>query len=180
MSQKKTRCRLWFHTVYRLYHSAGAGCDLRPWCEATVLVINVLDPAVQQHHGGRRKVIFDEATGGKPGWLIRLCVSAGALTSEDGAPVLYRDGQDYALDAQSGTITNPRERQHRCGTTVKAGYHYADPTKSHSGGHHWCAVNAAGNRTGMKLLSDSFNPVRLFRQNPDYCPGILYPEQCDG
>ena len=20
-------------TVYRLYHSAGAGCDLRPWCE---------------------------------------------------------------------------------------------------------------------------------------------------
>ena len=134
----------------------------------TVLVINVLDPAVHNTTVADEKVTFDKATG-KAG-LAHPVVSQLVLTSEDGAQS-YTDGQDYALDAQSGTITN-LGKGIAAGATVKAGYRYADPTKV-TAADIIGAVNAAGNRTGMKLLSDSFNLFGYFAKiliAPVFCP----------
>ena len=67
---------------------------------------------------------------------------------------------DYRVDAQAGVLTN-LGKAIEAGGSVKVSYEYADPSKVTAadiiGG-----VNSAGNRTGMKLLNDSFNLYGYF------------------
>ncbi|EGK2838492.1 phage tail sheath family protein, partial [Escherichia coli] len=123
----------------------------------TVLVINVLDPAVHKTAVADEDVTFDKATG--KAQLANPVVAQLVLKPDsDGQP--YVEGQDYSLDAQTGVITN-LGKSIAADATVKASYNYADPTKV-TPADIIGAVNAAGNRTGMKLLNDSFNLFGYF------------------
>lgn len=123
----------------------------------TVLVINVLDPAVHKTAVADEDVTFDKATG--KAQLANPVVAKLVLKpASDGQP--YVEGQDYSLDAQSGAITN-LGKSIAAGATATASYNYADPTKV-TPADIIGAVNAAGNRTGMKLLNDSFNLLGYF------------------
>lgn len=123
----------------------------------TVLVINVLDPAIHSSAVDGEAVAFDRVTGRAS--LARPVVSRLVLKPDNnGEP--YVEGVDYALDAQTGVLTN-LGKSIAAGAGVTAAYHYADPTKV-TPADIIGAVNAAGNRTGMKLLNDSFNLFGYF------------------
>lgn len=70
------------------------------------------------------------------------------------------EGQDYSLNAQTGVITN-LGKSTAANTTVKASYNYTDPTKV-TPADIIGTVNPVGDRTGMKLLNDSFNLFGYF------------------
>lgn len=118
----------------------------------TVLVINVLDPLVHKTNIPGEDVTFDKATGKAK---LAHPVVASLVLKPDAAGQAYVEGEDYSLDAQTGVITNLGTNI-AAAATVKGSYDYADPTKV-TPADIIGAVNAAGNRTGMKLLNDSFN-----------------------
>ena len=123
----------------------------------TVLVINVLDPATHKTAVADEVVTFDKATGKAA--LANPVVAQLVLKPEgDGQP--YAEGEDYVFDAQTGVLTN-LGKSIAAGAKAKASYNYADPTKV-TAADIIGAVNAAGNRTGMKLLNDSFNLFGYF------------------
>lgn len=117
----------------------------------TVLVINVLDP--QKHVSVvENEVVNFEKINGKA-QLAHPVVSQ--LVLKDDEDRSYTEGEDYRFDAQTGTLIN-LGKGITAGKTVKAHYTYADPTKV-TAADILGSVNAAGHRTGMKLLNDSFN-----------------------
>ncbi|WP_404947627.1 phage tail sheath subtilisin-like domain-containing protein [Salmonella enterica] len=123
----------------------------------TVLVINVLDPSVHKIAVVSENVSFDKATG-----RARLAnpVVAQLVLKPDSNGQPYVEGQDYSLDAQTGVITN-LGKSIAADATVKASYNYADPTKV-TPADIIGTVNAAGNRTGMKLLQDTWNQFGFY------------------
>nr|WP_202428695.1 phage tail sheath subtilisin-like domain-containing protein [Dickeya dianthicola] len=129
----------------------------------TVLVINVLDPAVHKTHVENEPVTFDSngsATLANP-------VVASLVLKKDASSAPYVLDTDYALDQQMGVIT----RLNKSIDTALASYDYADPTKV-TAADIIGAVNAAGNRTGMKLLHDTYNAYGFFAKillAPVYC-----------
>ena len=123
----------------------------------TVLVINVLDPAVHKTAVADEDVTFDKATG-KARLANPVVAQLVLKPASDGQP--YVEGEDYSLDAQSGVITS-LGKSIAAGATATASYNHADPTKV-TPADIIGAVNAAGNRTGMKLLNDSFNLFGYF------------------
>ncbi|MBN3132645.1 phage tail sheath subtilisin-like domain-containing protein [Pectobacterium brasiliense] len=123
----------------------------------TVLVINVLDPDVHKTHVDNVSVTVAAATG-KAQLAHRAIANLVLRQSLETTP--YISGTDYQLDAQTGVITRlnsniPTE------DAVLASYDYADPTKV-TAAEIIGAVNAAGNRTGMKLLHDTYNQFGFF------------------
>ena len=118
----------------------------------TVLVINVLDPALHKTEITDEAITFDKATGKAS--LANPAVSSLVLTSGDGAQT-FTEGEDYQLDALSGEVSRVGSGI-AAGATVKGRYTFADPTQV-TAADIIGAVNAAGNRTGMQLLNDSFN-----------------------
>lgn len=123
----------------------------------TVLVINVLDPAKHKTAIEDEVVTFDKSTG-----QARLAhpVVANVVVKNSEGSTTHTANTDYRVDAQAGVLTN-LGKAIEAGGSVKVSYEYADPSKVTAadiiGG-----VNSAGNRTGMKLLNDSFNLYGYF------------------
>ncbi|WP_225087442.1 phage tail sheath subtilisin-like domain-containing protein [Pectobacterium colocasium] len=123
----------------------------------TVLVINVLDPDVHKTHVDNASVTFAAATG-KTQLAQRAVAKLVLRQSLETTP--YIDGTDYRLDEQTGVITRLNSNI-PTDDAVLASYDYADPTKV-TAAEIIGAVNAAGNRTGMKLLHDTYNQFGFF------------------
>ncbi|WES88060.1 phage tail sheath subtilisin-like domain-containing protein [Dickeya fangzhongdai] len=129
----------------------------------TVLVINVLDPAVHKTHVDNEPVTFDS----NGSVTLANPVVANLVLKKDANAVPFVLDTDYSLDPQTGIIT----RLNKAIDTALASYDYADPTKV-TAGDIIGAVNAAGNRTGMKLLHDTYNQFGFFAKillAPVYC-----------
>ncbi len=135
----------------------------------TVIVINVLDPAIHKTSVPAEAVTFDAATG-----LARLAHGAAAnlvLKSADGAAT-YQVGADYTVDLVSGVLMRVRGGGIPTGAaSANAAYAYADPTKV-TAADIIGTVNAAGMRTGFKALKDTYNAFGFFAKiliAPAFC-----------
>ncbi|UJB32819.1 phage tail sheath subtilisin-like domain-containing protein [Chromobacterium sp. Beijing] len=134
----------------------------------TVVVINVLDPALHKSSIAGEAVTLDAATGqGKTAKAALLNVT---VKSADGATA-YVAGTDYLLDAVNGKITRLKDGAIAAGAGLKVSYDYADPAKV-TAADIIGAVNAAGNRTGLKALQDTYNRFGFFAKlliAPGFC-----------
>ncbi|AWK43098.1 MULTISPECIES: phage tail sheath subtilisin-like domain-containing protein [Photorhabdus] len=133
----------------------------------TVLVINVLDPEVHKANVASESISFDKTTGTAK--LANPVVSNVLLKSTSGSAP-YVEGQDYSLDAQTGSLKNIGKNI-AAGATVIASYDFADPTLV-TPADIIGSISAAGNRTGMKLLNDTYNLYGFFAKillAPVYC-----------
>jgi len=127
-------------------HAFGAG---------TVLVVNVLNPAVHR----------DTATGEvvKFGVNDRLQLANPAvqsLTLKSGNTT-YAQGTDYALDPVRGRVTRLAGGAIAPLASVEATYDYADPSKV-TAADIIGAVDSLGKRSGLKLLADAYNLFGFF------------------
>lgn len=116
----------------------------------TVVVINVLDPVKHGLHVANETITFNSADKAK---LAHPGVSSVILRPSTNSTT-YKN-TSYNVNAADGVIT-------RTGTEIPAGakvyatYTYVDPTKV-TAADIIGAVNTAGDRTGMKLLQDTYN-----------------------
>jgi len=129
-------------------HAFGAG---------TVLVVNVLNPAVH-----RDTVTGEPATFGVNDRLQLDNPAIQTLTLKAATGnTTYVAGTDYELDAVRGRITRLATGAIPAQASVKADYDYADPSKVTAadiiGG-----VNSLGQRSGLKLLADAYNLFGFF------------------
>lgn len=123
----------------------------------TVLVVNVLDPAIHRTSVAGQERSFNDND------LLQLehgALQTLALKSPEGTNT-YVNGTDYSVDMLTG-----RAKRLPAGTipvngSVKADYAYADPAKVTPadiiGG-----VTVAGKRTGLKAFQDSYNLLGYF------------------
>lgn len=134
----------------------------------TVIVINVLDPAIHKTSVANEAVAFGASTD-------RLKLAHGAvanlvLKSADGVTT-YTKGTDYTVDPVTGEIVRVKGGGIASGASGKANYDYADPTKV-TAADIIGAVNAAGVRTGLKALKDTYNRFGFFAKiliAPAFC-----------
>ncbi|MBS1186685.1 MAG: phage tail protein [Burkholderiaceae bacterium] len=135
----------------------------------TVIVINVLDPDVHKTSVPDESVTFDASTG--IAYLENGAAANLVLKSADGSKTYAKD-TDYTFTPLTSKIVRLGSGTIPAGATVgKATYDYADPTKV-TAADIIGAVNAAGNRTGMKALSDTYNRYGLFAKiliAPAFC-----------
>ncbi|UTH73978.1 phage tail sheath subtilisin-like domain-containing protein [Chromobacterium sp. IIBBL 290-4] len=134
----------------------------------TVIVINVLDPAIHKSSAAAEMVALDKANDRAK--LGRGAVSNLALKNADGS-VNYAEGADYALDALAGIVTRLKTGKIAAGAALKASYDYADPAKV-TAADIIGTVNAAGVRTGLKALKDTYNRFGFFAKlliAPGWC-----------
>ncbi|KVP51467.1 phage tail protein [Burkholderia ubonensis] len=119
----------------------------------TVIVINVLDPVVHKSNAPSEPITFDPATGRAK---LAHPAAANLVLKNDSGSATYAEGTDYGVDLVSGVITRMKTGTIPAGAAAKATYDYADPTKV-TAADIIGAVNAAGIRTGMKALKDTYN-----------------------
>ncbi|WP_322080236.1 phage tail sheath subtilisin-like domain-containing protein [Burkholderia cenocepacia] len=135
----------------------------------TVIVINVLDPGIHKSNAPSEVVTFDAATGRAQ---LAHPAAANLVLKNDSGGTTYAEGTDFTVDLVSGVITRIKTGAIPAGAaTVKATYDYADPTKV-TAADIIGAVNAAGVRTGMKALKDTYNLYGYFSKiliAPAYC-----------
>lgn len=135
----------------------------------TVIVINVLDPNVHKGNAPSESITFDAATGRAK---LAHPAAANLVLKNDSGGATYAEGTDYAVDLINGVITRIKTGTIPAGAaTAKATYDYADPTKV-TAADIIGAVNAAGMRTGMKALKDTYNLYGYFSKiliAPAYC-----------
>ncbi|POP43009.1 phage tail protein [Superficieibacter electus] len=114
----------------------------------TVIVINVLDPKKHFASAKHYSLKFDRNNQIKlPHEAVRdVVLTSGAITYVASA---------FSVDECAGIITRTGELIPN-DSTVNVSYTYADPTKV-TATDIIGAVNAAGDRTGMKLLPDTWN-----------------------
>ena len=133
-----------------------------------VIVVNVLNPAIHKSSVANESLTFGVNDRVK---LAYPAVANLVLKSNDGATA-YAAGTDYTLDAVTGTLVRVAGGGIAVGATVKAvSYDYADPTKV-TAADIIGAVDAAGKRTGMQALLDSFTLMGFFPKRliaPVYC-----------
>lgn len=129
-------------------HDFGAG---------TIIVINVLDPAVHRTIVPGQDRVFGDND--------QLKLGHGALQeltikSADGA-ITYVLGADYTVNMLTGVVTRKVGGSIPAKAAIKADYTYADPSKVTAadiiGG-----VDLAGQRTGLKAFPDSYNLFGFF------------------
>lgn len=129
-------------------HAFGAG---------TVLVINVLNPAVHKSSVAELVRAF--------GTNDRLQLSHGALQSlslkPNGGGAPYTAGTDYTVDMVTGIVTRKVGGAIPPGATVKADFSHADASLI-TAADIIGAVNAAGQRSGLKAFADSYNLFGFF------------------
>ena len=133
----------------------------------TVIVINVLDPAIHKTAVVDEAVAFDSAGIAK---LAHGAVAALVLKSTDGATT-YVAGTDYTADLVTGEIVRIKGGGIVAAGSAKANYDYADPTKV-TAADIIGAVNEAGVRTGLKALKDTYNLFGFFAKiliAPAFC-----------
>lgn len=126
----------------------------------TVIVINVLDPAIHKSQVANEPAQFNAATG-------RLKTAHPAIAdlvvhpADGSAP--YTAGADYSVDAVSGTIDRlPGGRIPAGATTVRLDYSHADPSLVTPGDLIGAIDAMTGKRSGMKLLDDTFQKFGFF------------------
>lgn len=133
----------------------------------TVIVVNVLDPAVHKTAVFGEVVVLNGDLGktSKPAWVT------GATVKNSAGTVTYVLNTDYTTDSQSGQIKRKIGGAIAAGTTLKVDYTYADPSKvtvaDIIGG-----VDAAGRRTGLKAAKDAFSNFGFLAKlviAPVYC-----------
>ncbi|KAF1054751.1 MAG: putative prophage major tail sheath protein [Stenotrophomonas maltophilia] len=123
----------------------------------TVLVINVLDPAVH------RSNVVGQARQFGDNDLLQLehgALQVLALKSADGATTYVRD-TDYSVTMLTGKVKRLAGGAITANAQVKADYTHADPsmvTPADIIG----AVNVAGQRSGLKAFADSYNLFGFF------------------
>lgn len=129
-------------------HAFGAG---------TVLVINVLDPAVH------KSSIADQAR--TFGDNDRLQLGHGALQTLTLKPAAAGDpyvvGTDYLVDKVTGLVTRVVGGAISAGASIKADYTHADASLV-TAADIIGAVNIAGQRSGLKAFADSYNLFGFF------------------
>jgi len=123
----------------------------------TVLVVNVLDPAIHSTTVAEQDEQFISSD--------QLLLEHGALQaleikSVDGL-VTYIEGTDYSADRLMGHIRRLPAGAIAINAQVKVDYTYADPSKV-TATDIIGAVNAAGRRTGLKAFQDSYNQLGFF------------------
>jgi len=137
----------------------------------TVIVINVLDPAIHKTNVPSEAITFDASTD-----RVKLAHGAVAnlvLKSNDNATTYVKD-TDYTVTPVTGEIVRIKGGAIAAGASIKAGYDYADPSKV-TAADIIGTVNAAGQRTGMKALRDTYNLMGFFAKlliAPAYCTQI--------
>ncbi|MFL1515296.1 phage tail sheath subtilisin-like domain-containing protein [Pseudomonas prosekii] len=123
----------------------------------TVLVVNVLDPA-----------LHTSVVAGQPGQFAdnnQLQLAHGDVQRLQLMPVegvdAYVQGTDYTVNMANGTVTRLLTGSLPANAQVKADYTYTDPTQVTAadilGG-----VTIAGRRTGLKAFQDSYNLLGFF------------------
>ena len=133
----------------------------------TVIVINVLDPAIHKSSIADEALVFNPANG--LATLANGAIDNLVLKSENGATTYVPD-VDYTLDALSGKVLRLKAGS-MVGHTAKASYDYADPTLV-TPADIIGAINAAGQRTGLKALKDTYNDFGFFAKiliAPGFC-----------
>ncbi|WP_353189534.1 phage tail sheath subtilisin-like domain-containing protein [Pandoraea pnomenusa] len=134
----------------------------------TVIVINVLDPAIHKTAVPTEAVTFDASTDRVS--LAHGAVASLVVKSNDGNTT-HVLGTDYSVDTLTGMLTRVKGGGIAAGASVKASYEYADPTKV-TAADIIGAVNAAGVRTGIKALKDTYNLFGFFAKiliSPAFC-----------
>jgi len=129
-------------------HAFGAG---------TVLVVNVLNPAVHKDTVSGESAQFginDRLQ------LTNPALQSLTLKSADGS-LTYTEGTDYTVDLVRGRLTRIPGGTIPASANVQASYSYADPSKV-TAADIIGAVDALGQRSGLKLLSDSYNLFGFF------------------
>ncbi len=137
------------------------------------MVINVLNPAVHKSTIPSETVKVDDNGQIQLKHGAVQTMNIGRSTNAGNA---YIKGTDYTIDMLTGKIT--------CmGTNLKPGvqayvnYTYADPTKV-TAADIVGAVNTAGDRTGMKLLQDTWNQFGFYAKiliAPVFCTQTRSP-----
>ena len=134
----------------------------------TVIVINVLDPAIHKTNVPSEAITFDASTDRVK--LAHCAVANLVLKSNDSATTYVKD-TDYTVTPVTGEIVRIKGGAIAAGASIKAGYDYADPSKV-TAADIIGTVNAAGQRTGMKALRDTYNLMGFFAKlliAPAYC-----------
>ncbi|EAM6083097.1 phage tail sheath subtilisin-like domain-containing protein [Salmonella enterica] len=117
----------------------------------TVLAINVLDPSVHKTSIPSETVTFVNGTARlehAPVMNVTVKAPTGNTT--------YTAGTDYQLSPDQATLTRVAGGGIDADARVVVSYDYADPTKV-TAADVIGAVDAAGKRTGLKLLADSYS-----------------------
>lgn len=134
----------------------------------TVIVINVLDPSIHKTAVASEAVTFDASTDQS---LAHGAIANLVLKSNDGATV-YAVGVDYTVNTLTGKLSRVKAGGGAAAAgSAKASYDYADPTKV-TAADIIGAVNAAGVRTGLKALKDTYNLFGFFAKiliAPAFC-----------
>ncbi|MBD9463912.1 phage tail sheath subtilisin-like domain-containing protein [Pseudomonas sp. Pdm06] len=123
----------------------------------TVLVVNVLDPAVHSTTVDEQDKQF------APNDQLQLehgALQTLQIKSADGL-VTYLEGVDYKADRLTGHIRRLPTGNIAANALIKVAYTYADPSKV-TATDIIGAVNAAGRRTGLKAFQDSYNQLGFF------------------
>ena len=123
----------------------------------TVLVVNVLDPAV--HRTG----VVGQARQFGDNDLLQLqhgALQLIELKSADGATTYVRD-TDYSVNLLTGRVTRLAAGGIAAKAQIKADYTHADPNKV-TPADIIGAVTVAGLRTGLKAFQDSYNTLGFF------------------
>lgn len=119
----------------------------------TVIVVNVLDPATHKSAVTAEAVTLSTVTDSAK--LAHPYVSSVVVKNSAGTTTYVLD-TDYTLDATTGTIQRKPGGAIASGAALKVDYQYLNPalvTASDIIG----TVNAAGSRTGLKALDDTYN-----------------------
>lgn len=129
-------------------HSFGAG---------TVLVVNVLDPAIHRSNveGQERQFGDNDLLQLEHGALQLL-----TLKSEDGL-ITYEPDTDYSVALLTGRVTRLASGNISPAAKVIADYTHADPSKV-APADIIGSVTLAGRRTGLKAFPDSYNLFGFF------------------
>lgn len=123
----------------------------------TVLVVNVLDPAVHSTTVDEQDKQF------APNDQLQLehgALQTLQIKSADGL-VTYLESVDYKADRLTGHIRRLPTGNIAANALIKVAYTYADPSKV-TATDIIGAVNAAGRRTGLKAFQDSYNQLGFF------------------
>lgn len=133
----------------------------------TVIVINVLDPAVHKTAVASELVTLAGDTGktAKPAWI------AEAIVKNEAGDATYANGLDYTSDPLTGGIRRKPGGAIAANARLRLSYEYADPGKV-TPADIIGAVNGAGHRTGLQALLDTYNLMGFFAKiliAPGYC-----------
>lgn len=123
----------------------------------TVLVVNVLDPAIHSTKVADQPQQFADND------LLQLAhgaLQSLQLKSGDGS-VTHGEGSDYAVNLLTGQVKRLTTGSITANAPIKADYTYADPSQVTPadiiGG-----ITLAGRRTGLKAFQDSYNQLGFF------------------